>query len=198
MFDHLGRRRTVVLQHVLDEVDAAPRTVELVAKQHISRAGRGAEAAMHAGAQDLFGGVGVRVGELRGGEVRLHVLLALPHASRVEDAARVKTAFSPAPSVERARRLTVRTPAPRREQLLAPRPAWRVRPTISSQDERCRRRRRDRPPRHRGSARSTRRPNRSKIPPTIIAERSACVTVAASLGVGQSRQTMREPGPSSG
>ena len=41
------------LQHVLDQVDAAARAVELVAEQHIGRAGRGAEAAMHAGAQDL-------------------------------------------------------------------------------------------------------------------------------------------------
>ena len=54
MLDHLRRRRPVVLQHVLDEIDAASRAVELVAEQHIGRAGRGAEAAMHAGAQDLF------------------------------------------------------------------------------------------------------------------------------------------------
>src|SRR6185437_15621406 len=72
MLDDLGRRRTVVLQHVLDQVDAPPRAVELVAEQHIGRAGRGAEAAMHAGAQDLLGGVGVRIGELGGGEMRLH------------------------------------------------------------------------------------------------------------------------------
>ena len=72
MLDHFGRRRAVVLQHVLDEVDASPRAVELVAEQHIGRAGRGAEAAMHAGAQNLFRHADVRVGELRGGEVRLH------------------------------------------------------------------------------------------------------------------------------
>ena len=41
-----------VLQHVLDQIDAAARAVELVAQQHIGRAGRVAEAAMDAGAQD--------------------------------------------------------------------------------------------------------------------------------------------------
>ena len=50
-----GGRRAIVLQHVLDEVDAPARAVEFVAEQHIGRAGRGAEAAMHAGAQDLLG-----------------------------------------------------------------------------------------------------------------------------------------------
>ena len=64
MLDHLGRGRAVVLQHLLDEINAAPGTVELVAEQHIGRAGRGAEAAMHAGAQDLFGRAYFRVGEL--------------------------------------------------------------------------------------------------------------------------------------
>src|SRR6202042_2757364 len=72
MLDHLGRGRAVVLQHVLDQVDAPPRAVEFVAQKHIGRAGRGAEPTMHAGAQNLFGGVGVRVGELSGGEIRLH------------------------------------------------------------------------------------------------------------------------------
>jgi hypothetical protein len=53
MLDHFGGRRPVVLQHLLDQVDAAARRIELVAEQHIGRAGRGAEAAMHAGAEDL-------------------------------------------------------------------------------------------------------------------------------------------------
>ena len=59
-----GVAGAVVLQHVLDEVDAAARAVEFVAEQHIGRAGRGAEAAMHAGAQDLVGFRDVRIGEL--------------------------------------------------------------------------------------------------------------------------------------
>ena len=40
------------LQHVLDQVDAPARAVELVAQHLVGRAGRGAEAAMHAGPQD--------------------------------------------------------------------------------------------------------------------------------------------------
>ena len=52
MLDHFGRRRTVVLQHVLDEIDAPARLIEFVAEQQIGRAGRRAEAAMDAGADD--------------------------------------------------------------------------------------------------------------------------------------------------
>ena len=72
MLDDLARRRTVVLQHVLDQVDAPARGIELVAEQHIGRAGRGAEAAMDAGAQDPVRFRGIRIGELRQGEGRLH------------------------------------------------------------------------------------------------------------------------------
>ncbi len=61
----LGRRRPVVLQHVLDEIDAPARRIELVAVEHIGRTGRGAEAAMHAGAQDFFRFRNVRIGKLR-------------------------------------------------------------------------------------------------------------------------------------
>jgi len=62
--DHVLRRRPVLFQHLLDQVDSAARAIELVAEQHIGRTGRGAEAAMHAGAQDLvrFGDIGI--GEL--------------------------------------------------------------------------------------------------------------------------------------
>src|SRR5436305_1232612 len=53
MFYDLLRGRLTLLQHVLDEIDAPAWTIELVAKQEISRAGRGAEAAMNAGAEDF-------------------------------------------------------------------------------------------------------------------------------------------------
>ena len=46
--------RAAGLQQFLYQIDAAARAVALVAADHIGRAGRGAEAAMHAGAQDLF------------------------------------------------------------------------------------------------------------------------------------------------
>src|SRR5262249_24678311 len=48
------------------------RRVELIAKQHISRTGRGAEPAMHAGTQDLFRRCDLRIHELRGRERSLH------------------------------------------------------------------------------------------------------------------------------
>ena len=64
--------RAVALQHRLDEVDAPARAVALVAQQHEGRAGRGAEAAMHALAQDVLAARGLRIGELGQGEVGLH------------------------------------------------------------------------------------------------------------------------------
>jgi hypothetical protein len=59
--------------HLLDQVDAAARAVEFVAEQLVGRTGRGAEAAMHALAQDRVGLVAVgRVAD-EIGEVRLHL-----------------------------------------------------------------------------------------------------------------------------
>ena len=72
MLDHFGGGRPALLQHVLDQVDAPARAIEFIAEQHIGRAGRGAEAAMHAGSQDLVGFRDIRVGELREGERSLH------------------------------------------------------------------------------------------------------------------------------
>ena len=69
--DFLGSR-SVVLQHLLDQIDATARRIELVAEQNIGRAGRGAEAAMHASAQDLVCFRDLRVSELRQAEVGLH------------------------------------------------------------------------------------------------------------------------------
>ena len=62
----------IVLQHLLDQVDAPARRIEFVAEQHIGRARRLAEAAMHAGAQNLVGHRDVGIGELREGETGLH------------------------------------------------------------------------------------------------------------------------------
>ena len=69
---HFRRRRPVVLKHVLDEVDASARRIELVAVEHIGRAGRGAEAAMNAGAEDFFRFRHGRIGKLRQGKGCLH------------------------------------------------------------------------------------------------------------------------------
>ena len=48
--DVVGDRRgdRALLEHLLDEVDAAARGIALIAEQHIGRAGGGAEAAMDA------------------------------------------------------------------------------------------------------------------------------------------------------
>ena len=69
---HLRARRAVVLEHLLHQVDAAARAVALVAEQHVGRAGGGAEAAVHAAAQDLVDLRRARVLQLLAREVRLH------------------------------------------------------------------------------------------------------------------------------
>src|SRR5690242_20653692 len=73
VLDHLGGRLLVLLQHLLDQVDAPARAVELVTEQHIGRTGRRAKAAMDAGAQDLVGFLDVGIGELGEREFGLHV-----------------------------------------------------------------------------------------------------------------------------
>ena len=82
VLDRIGGDRAAARQHVLDQVDAAARAVELVAEQDIGRAGRGAEAAMRAGPQDLLGCRGVGIGELLRGEVGLHRLNSLRPCGR--------------------------------------------------------------------------------------------------------------------
>ena len=73
VFDRFNCCRLILLKHVLDEVNAAARAVEFIAEQHIGRAGCRAEAAMHTRAQYLVGLGGVRVLQLFGGEIGLHV-----------------------------------------------------------------------------------------------------------------------------
>src|SRR3954469_4572309 len=73
MLDHFARRRAVLLQHLLDEGDAPARTIEFIAEQHIGRTGRGAEAAMHAGAQDLVGFRDIGIGQLGERKFGFHV-----------------------------------------------------------------------------------------------------------------------------
>jgi len=60
MFDGLGGGWLALLQHVLDQIDAAPGAIEFIAEQDIGGAGGGAEAAMHAFPQDA-----VRLGDAR-------------------------------------------------------------------------------------------------------------------------------------
>ena len=70
--DVLGLDLAAGLKQILDEIDAAARAVALVAERDIGRAGRGAEAAMHARAQNAFEFADVRIGERFGGELGLH------------------------------------------------------------------------------------------------------------------------------
>ena len=103
MLDRLGVAGSLVLQHVLDQVDAAARAVELVAEQHVGRAGRGAEAAMHAGAQNLF-----RIRRCRDRRAASGVKSvcmtsdARVHAAGIEDAARVEAFLHARRSARRA------------------------------------------------------------------------------------------------
>jgi hypothetical protein len=66
------RRRPVVLEHILDEVDAAARRIEFVAVEHVGWACGDTETAMHAGAQNLFRFGHIRIGKLRESEGGLH------------------------------------------------------------------------------------------------------------------------------
>ena len=65
MLDHLARWWPILLQHLFDQVDPAAWAIELVAEQHIGRTSRGAEPAMHAGAQNLVGFRNIGIGQLR-------------------------------------------------------------------------------------------------------------------------------------
>jgi hypothetical protein len=78
MGDSLNVRRTVILQHLLDQVDAAARTVEFIAKRHIGRTGRRAEPAMNALAQNLFRFRDIWISELSEGETGLHEMINRP------------------------------------------------------------------------------------------------------------------------
>ena len=91
MGDGLLVGRAAVFQHVLDEINPPARAVELIAERHIGRAGRRAEAAMHAFAQDRFGLRDMRVGELGEGEGGLHSA----HPPRIENPHRIKLLLQP-------------------------------------------------------------------------------------------------------
>jgi len=72
VLDDVFRRRAVILQHVLDEIDPPSGAVEFVAKQRIGWTGRGAEAAMHARPEDLLGLLDIGIRQLGRCKVRLH------------------------------------------------------------------------------------------------------------------------------
>ena len=71
-------------EHVLDEVNAPARAIELIPEQDICRAGRGAKPAMGAGPQYLFGRCNVRIGELLGREIGPAMDLQFRSAARLD------------------------------------------------------------------------------------------------------------------
>ena len=84
-----------ILQHVLDEVDAPARAVALVAQEHVGGAHGGAEAAMHAAAQDGVRFLNARIGELLRREGGLHrlPLHVRVHAAWIEYARGIEGCF---------------------------------------------------------------------------------------------------------
>src|SRR5690606_29060967 len=66
------------LQHVLDEIDAPPRAVPLVAQHHVSGAHRRAQPAMHAPLKNAVGLRRARIEKLLWAEACLHLR---PYAS---------------------------------------------------------------------------------------------------------------------
>ena len=93
MLDRLFIRRAALFQHVLHQVDAPARAVEFVAQHRVGRASRGAEAAMHAGAQHFVRPLDRRVFQLFGGKGGLHWRLS--HQAGVEHPARVELGAQP-------------------------------------------------------------------------------------------------------
>ena len=123
-----SRRRPVLLQHLLDQIDAPARAIELVAEQHIGRTGRGAEAAMHAGAQDLVGLGDVGIGQLGQRKFGLHAALPRSSPAAVEDVFRIEAVAHP---LARARASPRPAAGTRRPAAAPPRSraaAWRDRP----------------------------------------------------------------------
>src|SRR5581483_5272629 len=83
---HLGPGIAALLEHVLHQVDAPTRRIALIPEQHVGRARRRAQAAMHEASQDAVGFRQARFLELLGCEVRLHCSAAChgaPGAIRV-------------------------------------------------------------------------------------------------------------------
>ena len=75
VFDCLCIRHPLVLEHILDQIDSAPRAVQLVAQHLIGRASCSAKPAMHASAQDFIGALGTGIFQLLFGKWSLHVCI---------------------------------------------------------------------------------------------------------------------------
>ena len=184
-----------VLQHVLDQVDAAARAVELVAEEDIGRTGRGAEAAMDAGAEDLLRHRGVGIGELGEGEVRLHRLHARVHPAGIEDALGIEGRLEPPGQIHDRRGLRLEDLDRERGHGRARGPAWRGRrPAPPPRGPPWRRPHRPyRSPRSRPARRPSRRGRG-----TASVRRSSATSVGPSAGRTEMRQTTARFGGAEG
>ena len=72
MFDHFLSCIAAILKHVLDQIDAPARRIELIAKKRIGGTRGRTEAAMDTGAKDLSGLRDIRIVQLRFGKMGLH------------------------------------------------------------------------------------------------------------------------------
>ena len=70
-----GAGRRLAFQHLLDEVDAASRTVQLIAQTLVGGTGGGAKTAVHTFAQNGFRLLPLRGALIFGGELGLHGVL---------------------------------------------------------------------------------------------------------------------------
>src|SRR5688572_16564800 len=97
MLDHFGGRLTLVLKHLLHQVDAAAWGIELVAKQHVGRAGGGAESAVHALADHGLRRCHGRIGENLGCEACLHQKRPVSNTPAGSNARRTRSSSAASP-----------------------------------------------------------------------------------------------------
>src|SRR5277367_4644900 len=90
-------RRPTIFQHGLDQLDPTSRAVAFIAQENVCRAGRSAEATVHALANFSVARRGLAVGELVGCECRLHQAIR----PRLRTPRGSKAAFTRAVSVAR-------------------------------------------------------------------------------------------------
>ena len=77
VFHDQVRRRSVVLQHVFYQINPTPRTIQLIAKQHIGGTGRYTKSTVYTAAQNLFRFINIRIRELGERETGLHPQISL-------------------------------------------------------------------------------------------------------------------------
>ena len=72
MLRYLGIGRSVVFQHILDQIDASPGRIHLIAQSNVGWAGGGAKSTMHTIAQDCVRIGNIGISKLGEGKTGLH------------------------------------------------------------------------------------------------------------------------------